>query len=204
MKTVLGSLGKIALGAGMLAIFAGPAQAATIYATTVVDQSRGDAVNSGVANNLRENTYNALGAADGAANPQFGFYSIGNGGDLTVSFGQTFTGPGLIFEITGGTVSSYNESVDVYASVDNSAGSYSLVGQITNLAAQGGGTVVFSNNGPFSFLKLVDTSTQTGDGFDVDAIGVSQVPVPAAAWLFGSALLGLSGVARRKKAKAIA
>ena len=29
---------------------------------------------------------------------------------------------------------------------------------------------------------------------------VSSVPVPAAVWLFGSALLGLAGVARRKKA----
>jgi hypothetical protein len=29
---------------------------------------------------------------------------------------------------------------------------------------------------------------------------VSTVPVPAAVWLFGSAMLGLMGVARRKKA----
>ena len=29
---------------------------------------------------------------------------------------------------------------------------------------------------------------------------VSNVPVPAAVWLFGSALIGLMGVARRKKA----
>jgi hypothetical protein len=31
---------------------------------------------------------------------------------------------------------------------------------------------------------------------------VSSVPIPAAAWLFGSAMLGLMGVARRKGAKA--
>ena len=37
---------------------------------------------------------------------------------------------------------------------------------------------------------------------DLSAVGVrpNQVPVPAAAWLFGSGLLGLIGVARRKKA----
>ena len=29
---------------------------------------------------------------------------------------------------------------------------------------------------------------------------ISSVPVPAAAWLFGSGLLGLVGIARRKKA----
>lgn len=33
-------------------------------------------------------------------------------------------------------------------------------------------------------------------------MGVSEVPVPAAAWLLGSGLLGLVGVARRKAAKA--
>ena len=43
--------------------------------------------------------------------------------------------------------------------------------------------------------------------FDFDAVAtyadftlVSQVPVPAAVWLFGSGLLGLVGMARRKKA----
>jgi len=36
-----------------------------------------------------------------------------------------------------------------------------------------------------------------GDSF---TIGVSAVPIPAAAWLFGSGLLGLVGMARRKKA----
>lgn len=36
-----------------------------------------------------------------------------------------------------------------------------------------------------------------GDSF---TIGVSAVPIPAAAWLFGSGLLGLVGIARRKKA----
>jgi len=35
--------------------------------------------------------------------------------------------------------------------------------------------------------------------FRVDAVSVSAVPVPAAVWLFGSGLLGLVGVARRKK-----
>lgn len=35
-----------------------------------------------------------------------------------------------------------------------------------------------------------------GDDF---TIGISQVPVPAAVWLFGSGLLGLIGIARHKK-----
>ena len=35
---------------------------------------------------------------------------------------------------------------------------------------------------------------------DYFSIGVTAVPVPAAVWLFGSGLLGLIGIARRKKA----
>ena len=34
----------------------------------------------------------------------------------------------------------------------------------------------------------------------IDNLQVSAVPVPAAAWLFGSGLLGLTGIARRRKA----
>ena len=36
-------------------------------------------------------------------------------------------------------------------------------------------------------------------GADFVKLGVSQVPVPAAVWLFGSALIGLVGVSRRKQ-----
>jgi hypothetical protein len=46
-------------------------------------------------------------------------------------------------------------------------------------------------NSPTNFLM------ETGS---IDASAVAAVPVPAAAWLFGSGLLGLVGVARRKKA----
>lgn len=39
-------------------------------------------------------------------------------------------------------------------------------------------------------------------GLVLDNIGLSAVPVPAAVWLFGSALLGLLGVARRRRMSA--
>ena len=40
------------------------------------------------------------------------------------------------------------------------------------------------------------------DGTDTDlyVAGINEVPIPAAAWLFGSALLGLTGLRRRKVA----
>ena len=47
--------------------------------------------------------------------------------------------------------------------------------------------------------SLFDDSAQTGE-IHVLVEPPSAVPIPAAAWLFGSAILGLLGVARRKKA----
>ena len=35
---------------------------------------------------------------------------------------------------------------------------------------------------------------------EITALSVSAVPIPAAVWLFGSGIIGLIGVARRKKA----
>jgi len=63
----------------------------------------------------------------------------------------------------------------------------------------GGGVSLFfqTNTGANTFAAMdfyVDNVSITTD--------VSAVPVPAAAWLFGSGLLGLVGVARRKKALA--
>lgn len=43
-----------------------------------------------------------------------------------------------------------------------------------------------------------DTGGNTRDGFGIDDIGTSAVPVPAAVWLFGSGVLGLVAVRRRR------
>ena len=63
-------------------------------------------------------------------------------------------------------------------------------------------------------LKLSGTGLLSGNGFDATAatwtfsaqtaasysMSINAVPVPAAVWLFGSGLLGLAAVTRRKKA----
>ena len=54
-----------------------------------------------------------------------------------------------------------------------------------------------------SVLHINDFYLGDGDKIGVSKVelyGVSAVPIPAAVWLFGSGLLGLVGVARRKKA----
>jgi len=69
-------------------------------------------------------------------------------------------------------------------------------------------------NGPLSafgpFLLAGTYAIKFGTGTNVNSYGIdfnvsgvpSTVPVPAAAWLFGSALIGFFGFSRRKKANA--
>lgn len=69
-----------------------------------------------------------------------------------------------------------------------------------------GGSLEFSGGTiDYSLLRNFQSSTimnlATPDGIvvmDTDVLFASVVPVPAAVWLFGSGLIGLVGVARRK------
>ena len=58
-------------------------------------------------------------------------------------------------------------------------------------------------NAPFEFFGFSVGFDFDGDGnataISTDIINTSPVPVPAAVWLFGSGLIGLVGIARRKK-----
>ncbi len=59
-----------------------------------------------------------------------------------------------------------------------------------------------STYGDFSKVGIGGQDLVGGSmGFDLDAVGISAVPVPAAAWLFASGLMGLAGVARRKSSR---
>ena len=69
----------------------------------------------------------------------------------------------------------------------------------TNCADQGGSWQSHAFSG-YAFILRAD-GERTLDFFDVNVYGAdpSAVPVPAAVWLFGSGLIGLAGLARRKK-----
>jgi hypothetical protein len=58
-------------------------------------------------------------------------------------------------------------------------------------------------DGVYKLLVLLDPSTSSFS-FDVSIGNVTTVPVPAALWLFGSAIAGLIGVTRRKSQPALA
>ncbi|MEQ1545089.1 hypothetical protein [Methyloglobulus sp.] len=53
-------------------------------------------------------------------------------------------------------------------------------------------------------LTIIGASTFTLTAKDAVGTGGNNVPVPAAVWLFGSALMGLLGVTRRKSRPALA
>lgn len=150
-----------------------------------------------------------------------GIYSltVWNGATGTV-LGTSTTNPAWTWDFTAGTASFASGALDVgfpYSTspitlADNGDGTYT-----------GSYTVnIGTNSGPTSTLwditqlgNSLSIVTLDGDGNGIPGMtlaGVmplpvslewtSAVPVPAAVWLFGSGLLGLIGVARKRKVAA--
>lgn len=144
----------------------------------------------------RDDPLAALGVGDNT------FYSLGLGGELIVGFGQAFTGPGTVIEVTNGNVAGYGiESADVFVG-SFATNTWTKISEVFNTTAQTGFS--FSFAGIFDAMKLVDTTSFnctlqacTGDGFDVDAISATAVPLPAAGMLLLSALGGMAYFRRR-------
>jgi len=206
-----------ALAAPALWLAPATADAATLFATGVDWQNNG--TNGGSHN--RDNPVNALGATDGTF-LALGLSGPNNPGFAVFTFGQQFTGPSSVVEVTfncrhqtDGSCS-YREAVDVYVGNDYAFGShdysdlsdFTRIGTIMNGDAQSGGSLSFA--GSYTYLALVDVSayvfarTPSVDGFDVDSVSVtatddlSPVPVPAAAFLMAPALAGMA-LRRRNK-----
>lgn len=60
--------------------------------------------------------------------------------------------------------------------------------------------ILASNGGYFTRVGIGGQDLfGPSQGFDLDAVAISSVPLPAAVWLFASGLLGLIGFARKKK-----
>lgn len=141
------------------------------------------------------------------------------GGDLEVTPGATdFLGVG---DITLTTVGGSFGTDDLFVSFDTpeeTGGSIDL----NNLASVAGFITIAGWTLDISAPNIIDyeanlltlngTGTLTGNGFIPTAavwtfstsslnsysLDITAVPVPAAVWLFGSGLLGLVGIARRK------
>lgn len=220
-------LTAVALGAAAMIASAGSAMAVTTFATTI-DAGRSGVAGVGYEataqsfSTNRNDPGNALGAPDQVGDAEGGFYSLGRGGAAVFGFGSTFDFSANVFEVTFGcegpgagasTCSNFVETADVYAlsgaysPFDGAFGVADLtslgfvqVGSIGNGDANApqGASVLIS--GPFNFLALVDTSRQGADGFDVDAVSVSAVPLPASLLLLLSAIGGMGFLRARRAA----
>jgi hypothetical protein len=172
--------------AAVLTAGAATANASVIYANAVDSYVQGGNTVAGGIAPSRSNPANALGAPDGK------FVALGLGGELIVSFAQPFKSPGALWEVTFGNRNNHLEIVDVFVGLNNI---FTFVGSVTNAVGMNG----FSFAGYFNQIKLVDTSPMDDnrDGFDVDAISVVPVPVPAAGLLLLSAIGAVSLLRRR-------
>ena len=141
--------------------------------------------------NNRNNPLNALGPANDT------FFEIGSGASADFTFGRDFNTDVTVYEVTFGNVSRWEESADLYVGF---GGVFHFVSSISNADAQNGlllGLLGLPIS-VFDTVRLTDTSSLPGI-FDVDAVQVSPVPLPAAAWLFLSALGAMFGIKRVAK-----
>ena len=112
---------------------------------------------------------------------------------------------GSVVPVLGGgkIVDSQDIVINPFASVDKGVD----IGDGLSINTQGGvlnnetATGSILAGGPFDLMSVTvafGLTDQTGVGFS-GFVEQTAIPVPAAFWLFGSGLLGLIGIARRKK-----
>ena len=137
-----------------------------------------------------------------------------NGGDLALFDDSDFGGTALTIGSQGGQVvftdiGGGDWDAEVFDVNNVSGGSITLSGSknFTLGMSWDGGTTYYGDTNAVLIIEDPDGYRIKFDGNLVTgapvtgrtlAIDVSPVPVPAAAWLFGSGLLGLVGVARRR------
>lgn len=106
----------------------------------------------------------------------------------------TYTGSGIGLSTAGDAVNLYNASGVLQANVSFGASPTGTYSTFDNAAAL--------NNTTISLLSVAGTNgafVAANDSLEIGSPGaVTATPIPAAAWLFGSGLMGLVGMRRRK------
>ena len=129
-------------------------------------------------------------------------YYGASGGDTIYGYDLILdiTGTGSISNVAGGDLeldNAYGSGWHVIGGdyIDGEDGS-SVLGFSFDFTADAGASLLVS--GLYTDLNFLDASISSATLANVSAAEISPVPVPAAAWLFGSGLVGLIGFARRK------
>ncbi len=121
----------------------------------------------------------------------------------TISGTNLIRGGSVIYDVNSALPASdgtYNPTTSLYLSqgpAPLAVTTWNTTADGTGLGIDDGiaGSPMLTN--PFPGLNV---NFDIGSGNSLHVTAVSAVPIPAAAWLFGSGLLGLIGVARRNKA----
>lgn len=128
---------------------------------------------------------NTITFSQAVLNPVFAIWSLGqpgNSANFTFNQAPTFVAGGGSLEYNGIPIS--------------------VNGNVVGGTGERNGSVIFY--GTFQSISWTNPIAENYYGFTVgfDEPAASVVPVPAAAWLLGSGLLGLVGISRRRKANA--
>jgi hypothetical protein len=192
---------------GMVAM---PASAHWVYATDASFQYQAGQAGIGRSGG---NDANALG------NDRNSTRSLGIGGAAVFSFDTSFTDRIRFWDSTQGTGQwPSNLSVFVGNSWDVDNPNFRLdLSQWTSLGTLNGPDVRHGSTlrvpGVFQYLLIVDSSARGQRPFNIASVSVlaapgssesptvAAVPVPGALWLFGSGLLGLAAVAKRRSSR---
>ncbi len=198
--------------AGLVAALVSPGSAATVSWATAVEWRDNGTVGRG-----RDDTRAALGAPEPTRDGVVNFLSLGRGGAAIFDFGVWFGGSAIIHETTWGDQATagrrYPEAAEIFVGADHDFGSgadparirrdFVGVGAVTNGAAVFGALIDLPT-GAFRYLAVIDASRRgSGNGFDVNAVGVqptpAPIPLPAGLALLGAAAAALGLVARRRR-----
>lgn len=173
-----------------MGFFASAAQSATVFEPTDGD------VNLSVLKSVSDAGYTLAIFDDAASIDSSGVIS---GGNVSVVFGSPFSVYGQT--LVGGLID-FTGSPS-YLAVNTDGAQLALAGGNSDFivglcsaskcyADDGNGTAGWPNTYALNF------SINESQAYAVDVKVVPAVPVPAAVWLFGSGLIGLVGVARRR------
>ncbi|MDD5581102.1 MAG: hypothetical protein PHY16_17760 [Methylobacter sp.] len=114
---------------------------------------------------------------------------------------SSFDGPGpsIVTVSPGFFADQWSLNVDPgeVASISFKSFEFSPFLTIDGFTASSGGAYSLTNLGPGLYNFLV-SGTASGIGGGQYGVGVSAVPLPAAVWLFGSAMLGFLSLAKRR------
>lgn len=113
--------------------------------------------------------------------------------ELEVDFGQAVTN--LSFDFVADNVDTGSGSVTAFLN-NVIVGMLSLAGDGDGLTHE---VVSLAGLGAIDRLILNPNPDPAGIGYDNFSYDVSAIPLPAAIWLFGTALIGLAGFSRRRK-----